>query len=75
MECHTIKDNQTSDIIARLHNDAFKTQALAHIVSKVSRPMCDNLVERLNSTKLRIKGLQRLRARLLSNKLKPNLSE
>ncbi|KAL1490676.1 hypothetical protein ABEB36_013332 [Hypothenemus hampei] len=65
VESHSISDNETSDPIARLHNDAFKTLALVHIVSKVSRPMCDDLVQRLNATKLRIKELERIKAQLL----------
>lgn len=65
VESHSIKDNENNDPIARLHNDAFKTLALVHIVSKVSRPMCDDLVERLNATKLRIKEMEAIKAGLL----------
>ncbi|XP_066258221.1 lys-63-specific deubiquitinase BRCC36-like isoform X1 [Euwallacea similis] len=70
VECHSIKDNETNDPIARLHNEAFKTLALVHIVSKVSRPMCDDLVERLNATKLRIKELESIKAELLMKRNK-----
>ncbi|XP_030750572.1 lys-63-specific deubiquitinase BRCC36-like [Sitophilus oryzae] len=68
VESHSVKDSETKDPIARLHNEAFKTLALGHIVSKVSRPMCDDLVERLNATKLRIKELETIKQDLLSQR-------
>ncbi|XP_060527524.1 lys-63-specific deubiquitinase BRCC36-like [Cylas formicarius] len=67
VESHSVKDNETIDPVARLHNDAFKTVALVHIVSKVSRPMCDDLVERLNVTNWRIKELEALKKELLDS--------
>lgn len=67
MESYSVNDNENNDPIARLHNDAFKTLALVHIVSKVSRPMCDDLIERLNATKLRIKELESIKSTLLQD--------
>lgn len=55
-------DNQ--DELAALHNDAFKTLALVHIVSKVARPLCDDLEERLKATKIRIDELLKLKQQL-----------
>ncbi|KAJ8985019.1 hypothetical protein NQ317_016930 [Molorchus minor] len=61
VDCHDTKDNSTQDELASLHNDAFKTLALVHIVSKVARPLCDDLEERLKTVNTRIKALQSLK--------------
>nr|AEE63380.1 unknown [Dendroctonus ponderosae] len=68
IESHDVKDDKSSDPITRLHNDAVKTLALSHIVSKVSLPMCEGLVERLNATKQRIQELESIKADLLAKK-------
>ncbi|ERL84929.1 hypothetical protein D910_02352 [Dendroctonus ponderosae] len=73
IESHDVKDDKSSDPITRLHNDAVKTLALSHIVSKVSLPMCEGLVERLNATKQRIQELESIKADLLAKKTKINV--
>ncbi|CAG9766707.1 unnamed protein product [Ceutorhynchus assimilis] len=69
IETHSANDNETSsDLLDILHNDAIKTLALGHIVTKVSRPMLEDLTARLEATKLRIKELERIKNNLLANK-------
>ncbi|CAH0555737.1 unnamed protein product [Brassicogethes aeneus] len=63
VESYDVEDGN-KDVLASLHNDAFKTMALAHIVSKVSRPLCDDLEERLKMTNLRINELLKLKKQL-----------
>lgn len=64
LDTHKVMDNDDSDALATLHNDAFKTLALVHIVSKVARPLCDGLEERLKSVRMRIKILEEMRKTL-----------
>ncbi|XP_028142546.1 lys-63-specific deubiquitinase BRCC36 [Diabrotica virgifera virgifera] len=61
VDCHDIQDNDTQDELSSLHNDAFKTLALVHIVAKVARPICDDLEERKKSVIQRIKELEKLK--------------
>ncbi|KAG5867766.1 hypothetical protein JTB14_012383 [Gonioctena quinquepunctata] len=61
VECHDVKDSDTQDELASLHNDSFKTLALVHIVSKVARPLCDDLEERLKAVNQRIKTLENIK--------------
>lgn len=67
VDSHDIKDNNTQDELASLHNDSFKTLALVHIVSKVARPLCDDLEERLKAVNARIKALESLKKKLRDN--------
>ncbi|XP_023024363.1 lys-63-specific deubiquitinase BRCC36 [Leptinotarsa decemlineata] len=64
VECHDVKDNDTQDELANIHNDSFKTLALVHIVSKLSRPLCDDLEERLKTVNQRIRTLENLKKEL-----------
>lgn len=58
------EDNCVQDELAMLHNDAFKTVALVHIVSKVGKPLCEDLEARLQTVNLRIKELEGLMKKL-----------
>lgn len=60
LDSHNDTDNDVNDELANLHNDAVKTLALVHIVSKVARPLCDDLEERLKAVNTRIKTLEKL---------------
>ncbi|XP_017775564.1 PREDICTED: lys-63-specific deubiquitinase BRCC36-like [Nicrophorus vespilloides] len=65
---HQDKDQECPDLLIKLHNDALKTLKHVHIVSKITRPMCDDLEERLNVTNLRIEELRRIKKNLQSKK-------
>ncbi|XP_018578530.1 lys-63-specific deubiquitinase BRCC36 [Anoplophora glabripennis] len=67
VDSHDVKDSNTQDELASLHNDSFKTLALVHIVSKVARPLCDDLEERLKAVNARIKALESLKKKLREN--------
>ncbi|CAH1104278.1 unnamed protein product [Psylliodes chrysocephalus] len=64
IDSHETQDNDIQDELTCLHNDAFKTLALVHIVSKVARPLCDDLEERKRSVNQRIKELEHLKTEL-----------
>ncbi|XP_018318403.1 lys-63-specific deubiquitinase BRCC36 [Agrilus planipennis] len=66
IESHSPNDKKTNDILTKLHNDALKTQALVHIISKIAIPTCETLEGRLNTTKNRIKMLKALKQKLIS---------
>lgn len=51
--------------LSKLHNDALETLALVHIVSKVSKPLCEDFHSRFQSVKLRIKHLERIKKQLI----------
>lgn len=63
-ELDSDKVTDDSDALATLHNDAFKTLALVHIVSKVARPLCDDLEGRLKTVRMRIKILEEIKRTL-----------
>ncbi|CAH1154097.1 unnamed protein product [Phaedon cochleariae] len=67
VDCHDDKDNNTQDELASLHNDSFKTLAMVHIVSKVVRPLCDDLGERMTTVNQRIKSLEKMIKQLQEN--------
>lgn len=64
IDTHDVTDSDVSDKLATLHNEAIKTLALVHIVSKVARPLCDDLEERLKSVTMRIKMLEEMKKTL-----------
>lgn len=64
LDSQIVTDNDDSDVLATLHNDAFKTLALVHIVSKVARPLCDDLEERLKTVRMRKKVLEEIKKTL-----------
>ncbi|XP_056638641.1 lys-63-specific deubiquitinase BRCC36-like [Diorhabda carinulata] len=64
VECHDVQDNGTQDELSALHNDAFKTLALVHIVCKISRPLCDDLEQRKRTINQRVKELENLKKNL-----------
>lgn len=64
LDSHKDTDNEVEDELATLHNDAVKTLALVHIVSKVAQPLCDDLEERLKTVTTRIKTLENLKKTL-----------
>ncbi|RZB54417.1 JAB domain containing protein [Asbolus verrucosus] len=59
-------DNCVEDELAMLHNDAFKTVALVHIVSKLGKPLCEDLEARLQTVNLRITELEKMKKKLLT---------
>ncbi|CAH1976041.1 unnamed protein product [Acanthoscelides obtectus] len=61
VDCHTIKDSDIQDELANLHNDSFQTLAIVDIVSKVSKPLCEDLEDRRKALKVRIEALKRLK--------------
>lgn len=64
VDSNEVTDSDVDDELTTLHNDAFKTLALVHIVSKVARPLCDDLEERLKTVNMRIETLENLKKTL-----------
>lgn len=64
LDSYKLTDNDDSDDLATLHNEAFKTLALVHIVSKVGRPLCDDLEGRLKTVRMRLKTLEDIKKTL-----------
>ncbi|CAG9860829.1 unnamed protein product [Phyllotreta striolata] len=64
VECGDSKVNDIHDELCTLHNDAFKTLTLVHIVSKVTRPLCESLEERKQIIYLLTKELEHIKLEL-----------
>lgn len=65
VEPHRENSNQTDDILAVLHNDALKTLAMEHIVSKIDIPMWEDIKTALEANKRRINELKKIKQELL----------
>lgn len=63
------ENNKEKDLLADFHNNALKTIKLVHFISQLSKPMSEDLKDRLTATQLKIKELEQLR-----NNLKEELS-
>lgn len=65
IEKHDDENNECEDILAELHNEAYRTLNLVHLISKVSKPLYEDLGVRLYATKLRISELEKVKKKLL----------
>lgn len=66
METHREDSDQTDDILAMLHNDALKTLAMEHIVSKIDIPMWEDLKTVLEANKRRMDELKKIKQELIN---------
>lgn len=62
IDSYDITDNEEQ--LTALHNDALRTLALVHIVSKIARPLCDDFEDRLKTVNMRTKTLEDMRRKL-----------
>ncbi|XP_065167177.1 lys-63-specific deubiquitinase BRCC36-like [Atheta coriaria] len=53
-------DDECDDFLISMHNEALKTLNHVHIVSKITRPICEDLEKRLETNRLRIAELKRI---------------
>ncbi|XP_022918442.1 lys-63-specific deubiquitinase BRCC36-like [Onthophagus taurus] len=60
VEIHNTKCSKNDDILVNIHNEAFKTLSLSHLITKISQPICEDLEARLEVTNLRIKELEKM---------------
>lgn len=65
MQKHDEENNDCEDLLAELHNEAYKTLNLVHLISKVSRPLYEDLEARLNATNIRIRELEKVKKKLI----------
>ncbi|KAI4461486.1 eukaryotic translation initiation factor 3 -related [Holotrichia oblita] len=65
VEKHDEENNECEDLLAELHNEAYKTLNLVHLISKVSRPLYEDLEARLNATNIRIRELEKVKKKLV----------
>lgn len=63
---------EKEDLLANFHNNALKTIKLVHFISQLSKPMSEDLKDRLSATQLRIKELEQLRNHLKEELIKCN---
>lgn len=62
---HSEDPTESDDILTILHNDALKTLAMEHIVSKIDIPMWEDLKAALQTIKIRVHELKKIKEGLL----------
>lgn len=55
------EENNIDDYLVKIHNEAYKTISLVHLIVKVTKPMYEDLENKLKATHLKIRALEKRR--------------